>query len=123
MFEKIDLFNLAGLMARHAAERQRLTADNIANASTPDFKARDLKPFAEQLAALTDQGLTADAIATPTFETVETRLPGGPKPNGNTVSLQNELLNSAEAASQHETAVLIYGKAIDIMRASVGGRR
>ena len=112
MFDTIDLFAKASLMARHATERQRLIADNIANANTPGFKARDLQPFSEFLEAASS-GQSAE------FQVETIYRPNGAEPNGNTVSIENELMASAEAAGQHETALLLYRKSMDLLRASL----
>lgn len=42
-----DLMNLAFAAARHAATRQDVIAQNIANADTPGFRARDTGRFAD----------------------------------------------------------------------------
>ena len=46
----VYLFDLASMQARHLAVRQATIAGNVANANTPDYKARDVTPFAEVLA-------------------------------------------------------------------------
>ncbi|WP_284286831.1 flagellar basal body protein, partial [Methylobacterium gregans] len=46
----IYLFDLASMQARHLAVRQATIAGNVANANTPDYKARDVTPFAQILA-------------------------------------------------------------------------
>ncbi|AWN39122.1 flagellar basal body rod protein FlgB [Methylobacterium radiodurans] len=47
----IYLFDLASMQARHLAVRQSTIAGNVANANTPDYKARDVTPFAQVLAS------------------------------------------------------------------------
>ena len=47
MFERLALSRLAGALANHAADRQAVVAENVANADTPGYRARDLRPFAE----------------------------------------------------------------------------
>ncbi len=115
MFDQFDILAKASLMARHAAERQKLIAGNVANANTPGFKAEDLKPFNEVLASI-------DAANTDQFEPERVYRPGGSDPNGNTVSIENEMMASAEASSQHDTALLIYRKSMDLLRMSLRGR-
>lgn len=46
----IYLFDIASMQARHLAVRQATIAGNVANANTPDYKARDVTPFAQVLA-------------------------------------------------------------------------
>jgi len=115
MFDQFDILAKASLMARHAVERQKLIAGNVANANTPGFKARDLQPFSEVIASL-------DSPGAEDFKAEQVYRPGGADPNGNTVSLENEITASAEAASQHDKALLIYRKSMDILRLSLRGR-
>ena len=53
MFEGLEIFQLAGATARHAAARQAVVAQNIANADTPGYRARDVADFAETWRAMT----------------------------------------------------------------------
>ena len=45
----IYLLELASQQAQWLSARQRITAANIANANTPEYKAMDIQPFAEVL--------------------------------------------------------------------------
>lgn len=47
MLENINLFRMAASMAAHAGSRQAVIAQNIANADTPGYKARDVTAFAD----------------------------------------------------------------------------
>lgn len=46
MFDRIGTMQMAQALTDHAVQRQKLIAQNVANADTPDFKARDLSDFA-----------------------------------------------------------------------------
>lgn len=41
-------------------------------------------------------------------------------PDGNTVSLEFEMMRAVEARQQHETALGIYSMTRDLLRASIG---
>ena len=56
MFERLNVFNIAYSMATHAGKRQALVSENIANADTPGYHAKDIKPFKEVFAASEAQG-------------------------------------------------------------------
>ena len=43
-----------------------------------------------------------------------------PSPNGNTVSLETEMLNGVEVAREHSQALAIYKHALGIIRTSLG---
>ena len=49
---KPDILRIASAMASHASARQSVVANNIANADTPGFKARDTQPFEKAQFAL-----------------------------------------------------------------------
>ena len=110
MLSDLRIFAVASAMARHAASRQALTAENIANADTPGYRARDLAPF--------DAAMVNSASAPRIVET-----PGEPSPNGNTVSLEAEMLRSGSAARDHDIAVTLYSKSLGLLRAALGKSR
>jgi len=43
-------------------------------------------------------------------------------PDGNTVSLANEMVRSVEVRQQHDMALTVYRNTSDIIRASLGRR-
>jgi flagellar basal-body rod protein FlgB len=48
---------------------------------------------------------------------------GAEAPNGNSVSLEKEMVKSAEARQEHEMALAIYRATSDVIRASLGRQR
>lgn len=127
MFEKLELTRMAQALAVHAGARMGVIAKNVAHADTPGYKAQDLPSFDKVFAAergamrATREGhLTSftDA-ATPIPE----RAPGRAAPNGNTVSLEGEMVKSVEARQSHEMALAIYRATSDVVRASLGRQR
>lgn len=114
MFENISILNDASALARYSAKRQQIIAENVANANTPGYVARDLQPF-QSVYEANDRGAALDAL-----RPVEALSASEPSPNGNTVSLQVELMRGAENEAQHDTAVSIYRKAMDILKMSLG---
>lgn len=128
MMTDLAVLKSASALARHSAKRHRVIAENLANADTPGFRARDLQDFArivkesftpratrpEHLA-----GGAASAIAR--NAPVELDLPQSP--NGNTVSLEDQMLRSVEAQGQHQLAMTVYGKSLDLLRLGLGRLR
>lgn len=113
MLNDLPLISLASGLARHAERRQELVAQNIANANTPGYRALDIAPFAEVAAQIADTP-DADLRARPS-ETF-----GAAKPDGNTVSLEDQMMRTSSASRDHETALLVYSKAIEFLRTSLG---
>ncbi|WP_206019301.1 FlgB family protein [Roseovarius spongiae] len=129
MFEKLEIFRMAQAMAAHAGARQAVVARNMANADTPGYAARDIAPFAEAYqgqdrrfaARATRAAHLTGAPGGGGFETV--RRPGGMSdPNGNSVSLEAEMLNAVEVKRQHDRAIAIYKSGLTILRAAAGRR-
>lgn len=125
MLKNLEVLRMAQALASHAGMRQGLAAGNMANADTPGYRARDLAAFAEVYRATgpeTGQRATrARHLSTGTgasFRTVED--PATTKPNGNTVSVEAEMMRAAEIRGQHDMAMAIYRSAAGVIRSSLG---
>ena len=127
MFEKLQLTSMAQAMAAQAGARMGMIAQNVANADTPGFKAMDMPSFAETYvesgghmrATRPGHSSGADAAMTP----LPRRDKAAGAPNGNTVSLETEMVKAAGARQDHEMALAIYRNTSDIIRASLGRNR
>ncbi|MGH1422095.1 MAG: flagellar biosynthesis protein FlgB [Hyphomonas sp.] len=118
MISDLPLFQVYGAMARHAAETQKVSATNIARASEPGYKAVDVEPFTDFLART--QLSEATGGNGTSVKKIESNNPAAP--NGNTVSLEQEVMRSAEAVSQHDMALTVYTKTLELMRTAIGRR-
>jgi flagellar basal-body rod protein FlgB len=118
MYEGLEILRQAQAMSVHAARRQMLIAENVANADTPGFRPRDLPPFAEVWRAMASRELPG-----PEPRPVPRPLAGSMAPNGNAVSLEVELLGAAEVRAQHDLALAIYRTALGLLRTSLGRPR
>jgi len=117
MFKDLSILSTATLMARYAVERHAVISENIANADTPGFKAKDLEPFSE--AFKSGNALPSGALANRNrARPIETT--GVASPNGNTVSLEDQMARGGEVARDHQTAVTIYTRALAMLRTSLG---
>lgn len=129
MFEQIEVINMARAMTDHAAQRQRVVARNIANSDTPGFQARDVNDFN----AIYRDGMSTSALrgtdprhmTRPLWAMGDARVivdDAQPSPNGNTVSLEAEMVKTAVLRHEHEISIGIYRSALDILRTSIGRR-
>lgn len=126
MFKDLQMFQTSYAMARHAGARQAITAANMANADTPNYRAQSMDAFREAYTESSGTVRTSraghmDSIgSTPTgrvqFSDAEA------SPNGNTVSLEQEMVSSIEIQREHSRALAIYKHSLDIMRLSIGRR-
>ena len=122
MIQNMTIFQLASGLASHASERQALTAQNIANADTPGYRARDMVAFEDSFAAESALGMrgTRSGHFSSRSETVFASPFGVESPNGNAVSLEAEMIRSADIRQQHDMAIGIYQKSLQILRTSMG---
>lgn len=122
MFENLTVFQTSSAMAQHAGQRQALISQNVANADTPGYVGKQLAPFAALYSpsetAGTQRATRAGHLhgSSSAQMMMPTDMRGSDNPNGNTVSLENELLKAAEAKSHHDRALAIYKSALDVLR-------
>ncbi|EBA13832.1 FlgB family protein [Roseobacter sp. CCS2] len=126
MYNSLDLFQTAGAMARHAGTRQAVVARNIANADTPDFQAQAIAPFKDvyqdnggAMMRATRPSHISGADAQPNIRMQQATV-GDPSPNGNTVSIEDEMLHSVDVAREHSRALMVYRHAMTVLRTSLG---
>jgi len=94
--------------------RQRLIAENIANASTPGFTPRDVDAaaFDKAMERATRHGgdvsrVSARAVSRPDSETTL---------DGNSVVLEDQAMRAMETRMQFETGLSLYQKGLQLMR-------
>jgi flagellar basal-body rod protein FlgB len=127
MFEKLELTRMAQSLAAHSGARMAVIAENVANADTPGYKARDMPAFAAVFQEA-GGGMRATrpghlAVASPDAMPRPDVVRGHEAPNGNSVSLEAEMVKSVEARQSHEMALAIYRATSDVIRASLGRSR
>ena len=127
MFDKIEIMTMAQAMATHAAARQTAVAENVANADTPGYRAKDVMPFGEAYVGTlapplrtTRPGHLGAGVQGYAPEQIIRPEPGTRSPNGNTVALENEMVKAAEVKRDHDLALAIYKTTLTIARASLG---
>ena len=123
MLEKLTVFTLSSAMARHAAARHNVIAQNVAHADTPGYRARDVEDFS----AVVNEGFTARRTreghlgwgSTPDRpEPFEIEM--ADSPNGNSVNLADQTRRAVEARQSHALATAVYSKAVDLLRIGLG---
>lgn len=126
----LAIMRLADRLASYASVRQSVIAENIANADTPGFRARDLLPFADAYADAA-HGIPEARPSRPGhfvigkdgfagFDVTEQAAPGAVSPNDNSVALEDQMMRSAELQLQHDLALGVYHKSLQILRAGLG---
>ncbi|WP_298809802.1 flagellar basal body rod protein FlgB [uncultured Sphingomonas sp.] len=111
-----SLFGVHGNALEVRAQRMGVLASNIANASTPGFKARDV----DWKSALASASAGGNVDAGITAQT-KYRVPSQPSMDGNTVELASEQTAFAENAVQYQTTLsFLNGRIGQITRALKG---
>ena len=125
MYQSLTLFQTAEAVARHAGARQALTAQNVANADTPGYRARQMPSFqdiADQPApsAMKQTRPGHQVAGDLRFAARIAEASSEPSPNGNAVSLEEEMLNAIEIGREHNRALTIYRHTMTVLRTTLG---
>lgn len=124
MFEKLEITRMAQALAAHAGTRMGVIAQNVAHADTPGYKAQDIGDFSRVWAG-TGEAMRATRpghLSDPPRLVAARPFAGGgdEAPNGNSVSLEKEMVKMAGARQEHEMALAIYRSTSEVIRASLG---
>jgi flagellar basal-body rod protein FlgB len=111
-------------------ERQRILAENVANADTPQFQPRDLvqPTFDRNRPPVTELALarTSPAHLVGTAGSTQFRLDrsGGfeARPSGNAVSLEDEMMKVANNQMDFQAASSLYARGLGLLKTAIGRR-
>jgi flagellar basal-body rod protein FlgB len=132
MLQTIELLQLAAERMRYLQQRQNLISQNIANVSTPGFRAQDLLPFRFPSALVASLVGDIDAplhLATTSPLHLQPAEPSGAvqqasssteKPDGNTVSLEEQMVKLSDNSSAFDLASTAYSQTIGILKMAIG---
>ena len=136
--DAIPLFSMLKSRLGYVGERQRLIAQNVANADTPGYRPSDLKPYSFQ-ASLMNQGsgtayrggpsaptsgvammATSAAHMAPAKAPSAWRETSGTDSevtlDGNAVSLEDQMLKMTDARMNYDAAISFYQKSMNLLR-------
>jgi len=131
VLNKIPVFALASARLAHASQRNAVIARNIANADTPGFKAQDVEAFDFARMAARSASDAAPKATRPGHAA------GGPtagrpgadvltppatdeSPDGNTVSLEEQMVHAAATRGTFDLAATLYAKNLALLRTVLG---
>jgi flagellar basal-body rod protein FlgB len=112
------------------SERQRLIAENIANASTPGYRPRDVETssFERMVASSANGGGGGGIVLARTnaghmapggsagSSQIVTRDDSETTIDGNAVVLEEQMARAAETRMQFETGIALYQKGLELVR-------
>jgi flagellar basal-body rod protein FlgB len=123
---RLSLFRLAEQRLAWLDRRQEVLAQNIANADTPGYAAKDLPAFAQVLArtgavtpARTDPRHLAGTQG-PAPAARPARLAAERTPAGNAVQIERELVKVSDTETHHALTLGIYRKYLALFRMALG---
>jgi flagellar basal-body rod protein FlgB len=138
-----DLTTFAALKnrMRFLQARQKLLAENVANADTPGYKPKDIREVgvdaasrgSDQARRLTGPGAAAGVnLATTNPGHIALGGPGRPnedkgasfetRPSGNAVNLETEMLKVSQNHIDFQTAANIYQRGLSTLKIALGRR-
>ena len=130
---KPGLFGLLGKRLDWLGQRQKVLAQNIANADTPDYVPHDLKP--QEFRRMVERQFTATLKPTATRaghiqtsslraddNSVEEKSPYESAPSGNSVVLEEQLVKVAQTQNDFNAITNLYKKQVAMMKLALRGR-
>jgi len=127
----IPIFAMLRARMGYLSERQRVIAQNVANASTPGYTPQDLKPFnfKAQVAAASQASAATLTVTQPGHiqpKSAKSGAAGAIRPikvqdsettlDGNSVVLEEEMMKMTQARMDYDAAVGFYQKSLDILK-------
>jgi len=116
--------------------RQRVLSENVANADTPGFRARDLTPLKFEEPALLASRNVADVTLVRTANGHIAGVPSsndgefrsrqhpdyGVRPTGNAVNLEQEMMKVAANQMDYQAVTALYARSLSLIKTAIGKR-
>lgn len=122
---QIPLFALLKSKLNYDNQREKLVAENVANADSPGYAPRDLKPFTFEAALKGASPATGLARTNPAHMSGTKRPAGAFSPDaqpdsevrldGNQVVLEDEMMKMTQARLDYEAAVGFYQQSLSLI--------
>ncbi len=129
-FSTIPVFNVMKAKLGYMSARQAVLAQNIANADTPDYQAKDIaSPDFKGMVASSAQNLPMNVT------NAKHILPASDKmglmaekrkttyernPTGNNVVIEEEMMKVAENQAEYQKVLSLYRKSVDLFKTAIG---
>jgi flagellar basal-body rod protein FlgB len=129
-FSKLQLFSMMKQRMAYGSERQAVLAQNIANADTPGYKARDLKPLDFKALANGEMNKLPLAVTQPghiAFAGPNSRYAAGEQkttfetaPTGNNVVIEEQMMQMQNNNIDYQTTTSLYQRMVAMFNTSLG---
>jgi len=129
---ELPVFTALSEKMRWHEARQKLLAENVANAETPNYRGRDLREFdfAEHMANQPLGGVSTSVTNVRHIAAAGSSGDGGFSasqansfeitPEGNQVSLEDEMLKVTANGMDYQAATSLYTRSMKVLRTALG---
>lgn len=128
-YNKLSLMSLTSKKMEWLSGRQKIVSENVANADTPGYKTKDVSSFEEYLEGSSRKVGTYVTNSKHITMNPESKMgvhvdknAWGTNINGNTVSLEQESIKSAEIRETYAMATNLYKKGYTMIKTAIGNR-
>jgi flagellar basal-body rod protein FlgB len=126
---KLNLYQMMRANLTYLGERQDVLSQNIANANTPGYVPKDLKPldFQNLMSSMNTTVQVATTNSKHMHGTKENSSFGRinssrmeMKPSGNKVVLEDQIMQASKNSAEYQKTTNIYRKMIEMIKTSIG---
>ncbi len=126
----VPIFNMRRTRLDWSQQRQKVLAENVANADTPNYRARDLQPLKFELPGQASGVLPVSPAQTGAGHVAGTA-EGGSRfrtttdnydvgPTGNAVSLEDEMMKVAANQIDFQAVTALYTRSLNLLKTALG---
>ena len=132
----IPILSMLRTRLQWAQARQRVLAENVANADTPNFRARDLTPPKFEAPGAASAGTAAPLTTVSLARTADGHIAGigqgdSPfrsersagyevRPTGNAVNLEQEMMKVAANQMDYHAVAALYSRSLGLLKTALG---
>ncbi len=134
--DSIRLFSVLKSKMNWHQSRQKLLAENVANADTPGYKGHDLAPFRVEQAARAGQVLPPVGVSRTSAAHIRGTVMadarsnfGGERgggweitPEGNGIVLEEQMMKVTGNAGDFQVASMLYSRSLGILKTALRGK-
>ncbi|HEY0223155.1 MAG TPA: flagellar basal body rod protein FlgB [Pseudolabrys sp.] len=131
----IPILSMLRTRLQWSQERQRVLAENVANADTPNYRGRDLAapkfeeptqvtPTPVTLVSLsqTEPGHIGGMSASGSAFRVESKDKFEIRPTGNAINLEDEMMKVAANQMDYQAVTALYTRSLNLVKTALGKR-
>ena len=134
-YANVPLFSVMKAKMSYLSQKQEVLAQNIANADTPDYRAKDVvepdfKRMAQGLQSASSHKLsmttthgahtTGNTNSSVSYSMAQRDSTYELNPNGNNIVIEEEMMRVAENQAEYQKVLSLYRKTVDMFKTAIG---